>query len=80
MTKKTEGVVRVAVPFIVMGICGLVGWGGHQERLKNHGIEIETKVSIEVFEAEKESDQREHDQMIKNQEIMQADLKELLRK
>ena len=73
---KNKGLV---IPVTLL-VTGLVAAGVFQQKIKTNTAEIEKKVSKEVYEANKESDGKQHDQIIKNQGIMQADIKELLKK
>ncbi len=65
MTKKQEGLVRIAIPFITLAIFGLVGWGGHKERIKANEIKIEKKVDKEVLKEFKEANANEHALMLR---------------
>ena len=73
MTKKQEGLVRVAIPFITLGILGLVGWGGHRENIKNNGIQVEKKVDKEVFQEFKEANAKEHELMLRYLEAIHGE-------
>ena len=73
MTKKTEGVVRLAIPFITLAIFGLVGWGGHKEKIRANEIKIEKKVDKEVLQEFKEANANEHKLMIRYLEAIHGE-------
>ena len=80
MNKQQGGMIKTAIPVIVIAIGGLVGWGGHQQQIKINTGEIDKKVDIAVYESDRNANDQQHNQILKNQEIMQADIKELLKK
>lgn len=80
MTKSQSGVVKLALPFILLGITGLVGWGGHTQKLKHHDVQIEKKVDKEVFEEFKDSNETSHQRIERQLDSMHSDIKTLLQK
>ena len=73
---KNKGLV---VPVTLL-VTGLVAAGVFQQKIKTNTAEIEKKVSKEVYDANKKSDDKQHEQILTNQSVMQADIKELLKK
>jgi len=77
VNKTQQGAIRIALPFILLGITGLVGWGGHREKIKQHDIQIEKKVDKDVYVADRKADIREHDRFYKKLDDMHSDIKAL---
>lgn len=76
MTKPNSiGLARLAVPFVILILAGLVGWGGHREQLKNHSTEIEKKVDKDVLSEYKEGHDKEHSQILKHLENIESYIK-----
>ena len=80
MTKQQSGAIRIAIPFIVMAIAGLIGLGSHQQKIQHNTVEIEKKVDKEVYDAYKEANERDHQRILEHLEVIQSDVKELLQK
>ena len=73
---KNKGIV---IPVALL-VTGLVAAGVFQQKIKTNTSEIEKKVSKEVYDANKESDDKQHEQIQNSLNTIQADVKELLKK
>lgn len=72
MTKKQKGAARIGIPVTLL-LGSLVGLGVNHEKIRTNENGIKTKVEIAVFQEFKESNQKEHELMIKYLEAINGE-------